>query len=128
MSANRASRRQPPSSRWTPHVSLLCRRQRSLKTFVGVPEVARAAFPGQLLQHGIYGVIRHQRYLSVILGTVGFALVVNHLGAYILLVVSLLGLGPLIIVEERELASRFGPTFAAYRARVPALLPRFRRT
>ena len=36
-------------------VSLLCRRRLSLKIFAGVPEVSRAAFPGQLLQEGIYG-------------------------------------------------------------------------
>jgi protein-S-isoprenylcysteine O-methyltransferase Ste14 len=109
-------------------VSLLCRTQLSMKTFAGVPEVSRAAFPGQLLQDGIYGVIRHPRYLSVILGTVGLALIVNYLGAYIVVVVSLIGLWPLIILEERELISRFGPAYTAYRSRLPALVPRFRRT
>lgn len=108
-------------------VSLLCRRQLSLKIFAGVPEVSRAAFPGQLLQEGIYGVIRHPRYLSVILGTIGLALIVGYLGAYIVVVVSLIGLWPLIILEERELASRFGPAYTAYRSRLPALMPRFRR-
>lgn len=107
--------------------SLLCRRQLSLKIFAGVPEVSRAAFPGQLLQEGIYGVIRHPRYLSVILGAVGLALIVDYLGAYIVVLVSLLGLWPLIIMEESELASRFGPAYTAYRSRVPALVPRFRR-
>ncbi len=108
-------------------VSLLCRKQLSLKIFAGVPEVSRADFPGQLLQEGIYGVIRHPRYLSVILGTIGLALIVDYLGAYIVVVVSLIGLWPLIILEERELASRFGPAYTAYRSRLPALMPRFRR-
>jgi len=108
-------------------VSLLCRRQLSLRIFAGVPEVSRTAFPGQLLQAGIYGVIRHPRYLSVILGTIGMALIVDYLGAYVVVVVSLIGLWPLIILEERELASRFGPAYTAYRSRLPALMPRFRR-
>ncbi len=108
-------------------VSLLCRRRLSLKIFAGVPEVSRAAFPGQLLQEGIYGVIRHPRYLSVILGTIGLALIVDYLGAYVVVVVSLIGLWPLIILEERELASRLGTAYAAYRSRVPALMPRIRK-
>jgi len=107
--------------------SLLCRRRLSLKTFVGVPEVSSAAFPGKLMQDGIYGVIRHPRYLSIVLATVGLALIANYLGVYLLLMVCLLGLWPLIIVEERELVSRFGPAYTAYRSRVPALLPRIRR-
>ena len=109
------------------HRRILCRRQLSLKTFAGVPEVSRAAYPGLLLQEGIYGVIRHPRYLSVILGIIGCALIVDYLGAYIVVVVSLIGLWPLIILEERELARRFGPAYTAYRSRLPALMPRFRR-
>jgi protein-S-isoprenylcysteine O-methyltransferase Ste14 len=108
-------------------ISLLCRTQLSLKTFVGVPEVSSAATPGNLMQSGIYGLIRHPRYLSIILATIGIALIANYLGVYVLLVVCLLGLWPLIIVEERELLSRFGPAYTAYRSRVPALLPRIRR-
>ncbi len=87
--------------------------------------MSRAAFPGQLLQEGIYGVIRHPRYLSVILGTIGMALIVDYLGAYIVVLVSLVGLWLVIILEERELASRFGSAYAAYRSRVPALMPHF---
>ncbi len=109
-------------------LSVRCRRQLSLRTFVGVPEVSLSAFPGELLQDGIYGVIRHPRYASVILGTVGFALIVNYLGGYVVVAVSLLGLWPVIVAEERELAGRFGPAYAQYRDRVPALIPRWRRT
>jgi len=108
-------------------LSLRCRRQLSLKTFAGVPEVSPAAFPGRLLQDGIYGVIRHPRYASVILGTVGFAGIVNYLGGYVVVAVSMAGLWPVIVAEERELAERFGSAYAAYRARVPALIPRIRR-
>jgi len=108
-------------------VSLLCRKQLTLKILVGAPEVSRAAFPGQLLQDGIFGVIRHPRYLSVILGISAWALIVGYFGAYIVAGLSLIGLWPLIVLEERELVSRFGPAYAAYRSRVPALVPRLRR-
>jgi protein-S-isoprenylcysteine O-methyltransferase Ste14 len=107
--------------------SALCRRHLNLKMFAGVPEVSGADYPGRLLQEGIYGVIRHPRYLSVILGTIGLALIVDYLGVYVVVVVSLIGLWPLIVLEERELASRFGQAYTAYRSRLPALVPRFRR-
>jgi protein-S-isoprenylcysteine O-methyltransferase Ste14 len=106
-------------------VSLRCRRQLSLKIFAGVPEVSPAAFPGQLLQEGVYGVVRHPRYLSVVFGTIGMALIVNYLGAFIVVLISVISLWPLIVLEERELANRFGSAYAAYRSRVPALIPRF---
>lgn len=109
-------------------LSMRCRRQLKFKTFAGVPEVSNAKFPGLLLQDGIYGVIRHPRYASVILGTVGFALMVNYLGGYVVVAVSLLGLWPVIVAEERELAERFGSPYLQYRSRVPALIPRWRRT
>lgn len=105
-------------------VSVLCKRQLDARTFAGVPEVSGGAYPGRLLQEGIYGVVRHPRYLSVILGTTGWAMVANHLGAYVVLAACLLGLWPTIVLEERELADRFGAAYAAYRRRVPALIPR----
>jgi len=108
-------------------ITVQCRKHLTFKTFAGVPEVSASAFPGRLLEEGIYGVVRHPRYLSVIVGTIGFALVVNYAGAYVLVAACLLGLWPLIIAEERELAARFGPAYEEYRRRVPALIPRLRR-
>lgn len=109
-------------------LELQCRRQLSLKAFAGVPEVSRAAYPGRLLQDGIYARIRHPRYLGVLLGTTGMALVANHLGVYVVVGVCVAGLWPLIAIEERELLDRFGPAYADYRSRVPALVPRRRST
>ncbi|MEJ2217722.1 MAG: isoprenylcysteine carboxylmethyltransferase family protein [Gemmatimonadota bacterium] len=109
-------------------LSLLCRRQLRLNIFAGLPELSSRAYPGHLLQEGVYGVIRHPRYASVILGTVGFALAVNYTGAYVVEAVSLLLLWPVVVLEERELAARFGPEYEAYRRRTPALLPRWKFT
>lgn len=105
-------------------LTLRVRRQLPFKTFAGVPEVSGTASPGNLLQDGIYRVIRHPRYLSVILGTLGMALIVNHAGTYAVVLASLLAFVPLIHLEERELAARFGTAYTTYRARVPALIPR----
>lgn len=107
-------------------ISLLCRKHLTLKILTGMPEVSPNVFPGQLLQEGIFGVIRHPRYLSVILGTSACAAIAGYSGAYAVGGISLIGLWPVIVLEERELAARFGPAYAAYRSRGPALVPRLR--
>jgi protein-S-isoprenylcysteine O-methyltransferase Ste14 len=107
-------------------LSVLCKRQLRARVFAGVPEVSGRAYPGRLLQQGVYAVIRHPRYASVIIGTTGFALAVNHAGTYVVVGISLLALWPVIVLEERELAARFGSEYEAYRRRTPALLPRWR--
>jgi protein-S-isoprenylcysteine O-methyltransferase Ste14 len=104
----------------------LCRRHLNTTALLGAPELSQDAYPGRLLQDGIYRVIRHPRYLSVIVGTLAFALVANYLGAYLVLVVCLPVLYPVIVLEERELVRRFGRDYEEYRARVPAIVPRWR--
>jgi len=105
-------------------ITVLTRRRLDLGTFVGVPELSKGDSGGVLLQEGIYGVVRHPRYLSVIIGIAGFSMFVNHFGAYVLVFVSFLALWLVAIIEERELSIRFGATYEGYRSRVPALFPR----
>ncbi len=109
-------------------LSMLSKRQLRMRILAGVPELSSRAYPGRLLQDGAYRVIRHPRYASVILGTMGFALAANYAGAYVVVALSLLLLWPVILLEERELSARFGPEYDAYRQRTPALLPRLRRS
>ncbi len=103
-------------------LSVLTKRTLKMSTFAGLPEVARGG-GGKLLEDGVYGVIRHPRYLSVIIGTAGFALFVNFLGAYLAVLASVPVLVLVIYLEERELADRFGQAYLEYRERVPALIP-----
>ncbi len=105
-------------------ISLLTKKHLDLKTFVGVPEMAGGPAGGRVIQEGIYGVIRHPRYASVILGTTGFAMMVNHVGAYLMVLASIPALLLLVALEERELTDRFGAAYRDYRARVPAFIPR----
>lgn len=107
-------------------LSFLTRKHLKLSVFVGLPEVSRRRAPGLLLQDGIYGVIRHPRYASVLLGTFGFAMVVNHVGGYAVVLAADLVLLVLIPLEEQELIGRFGAAYMDYRRRVPALIPRKR--
>jgi protein-S-isoprenylcysteine O-methyltransferase Ste14 len=108
-------------------ISVLTRRDLALRTFVGMPEILGDDSPGTLLRNGMYGRVRHPRYLSVILGTVGFAMFVNYLGPYLMVLGSIFALIFLINAEDRELSQRFGSEYDRYRSRVPGLIPRFRR-
>jgi len=109
-------------------ITVLTRRQLNLGTFVGLPEVSKGDSGGVLLQEGVYGVVRHPRYLSVIIGTAGFSMFVNHFGAYVMVFGSFLVLWLVAIMEERELSIRFGATYEGYRSRVPAFFPRISRS
>jgi len=95
----------------------------SITTLIGVPELSRRE--GKLLREGIYGVVRHPRYLSAGLGVIGNALVINYLGLYLLLLV-VFPLGFVLLkFEERELVERFGDAYRQYQRDVPQLIPRW---
>ena len=102
----------------------LARRQLSIATFVGVPELQPSGKGGRLLQEGIYGRVRHPRYLAVMLGTVAMAPFTNYLAAYVLAAIAFPWLYLIIVLEERELLDRFGDEYRSYRQRVPRLIPR----
>jgi protein-S-isoprenylcysteine O-methyltransferase Ste14 len=103
------------------------RQQLTLGTLLGLPELAPDSHPRVLLTAGIYARIRHPRYLEVLLGFAGFALVSNYLAAYGATAFLALGILVLIPIEERELADEFGAAYEEVRRRVPALVPRFRK-
>lgn len=124
------------------------RKQLDFKTLAGVPELRPATHAGasgperdvpdtpesgdvphadaapRILDTGMYGRMRHPRYVSVFVGTLGWSLMANYLATYLVT----LSLIPMILVlvwmEERELVERFGDAYRAYQARVPALIPR----
>ena len=76
----------------------------------------------QLVQSGIYGLIRHPLYTAVMCGSVGWALVWRSWPA----LVAALALGPFFNAkarrEERWLRQRF-PAYARYEERVKRFLP-----
>jgi len=108
-------------------INALSFRNLTVRTFTGVPELSQGLSRGILLQEGAYGVVRHPRYASVLLGIAGYSLFVNYLGVYLVVLATIPGIFFLIILEERELRERFGPAYDRYRRRVPALFPRTER-
>lgn len=92
-------------------------------TLIGIPELRGDAADERLLTTGIYGRIRHPRYVGAMLGYVASAFLANYLFLYAALPVFLLLLHSVVLLEERELLDRFGKRYAAYMERVPRYLP-----
>ncbi len=107
-------------------IEFACRKHLKFKTLVGAPELARDGRGGKLLSEGIYGRVRHPRYVGVMFGISGFAMFANYLAPYILLPLSVVSLYIITVLEERELRARFGDEYVKYSARVPRFFPRGR--
>ncbi len=106
-------------------IALERRKQLTFSILAGLPQLDPAR-KGPLLTEGIYAVIRHPRYVEVALGTVGYALLANYSGTYILAALTLPALHGIVLLEERELEDRFGDEYRAYRERVPRYIPKRR--
>ncbi len=111
-----------------------CRKLLKLRTLVGVPELKNEQSSEQLISQGIYQLVRHPRYLTIIVGMTGISSIINYLGIYILTLLMIPGLYLIALFEEHELLVRFGDAYRQYRASVPRLFPtrasfeNFRRT
>jgi protein-S-isoprenylcysteine O-methyltransferase Ste14 len=102
------------------------RRQLPFKILSGVPELSPEQHGIGLLTEGIYGRIRHPRYVEFTLALAGWALFANYLGLYLITALAAAALYLIVLLEERELSERFGPAYADYSARVPRFIPRRR--
>jgi protein-S-isoprenylcysteine O-methyltransferase Ste14 len=104
-------------------IEIRCRRALKFTTLVGVPELRGGGEAGELLTGGIYGRVRHPRYVSVMFGYAAVALFVNYTGLYVMGPLIVVSLYVVSVLEDRELTARFGGAHEAYRARVPRFIP-----
>lgn len=106
-------------------IEMQCRKQLKFSVLAGSPELSgRGGDRGTVLNEGIYARIRHPRYVSVVLGTVGVAFFVNYGSVWILGALMIPALFGVVLLEERELHDRFGDAYAEYARQVPRFLPR----
>jgi protein-S-isoprenylcysteine O-methyltransferase Ste14 len=90
---------------------------------IGKTELSGA---GEIAQNGIYGRIRHPRYLGSFLALLGACLLAGKPAMWIATGVwSVLTLIA-ISFEQRELRSRFGDSYEEYCRRVPGFIPKIR--
>ena len=103
-------------------VYLLVRVERELggRRLVGHAELTGT---GEMFTGGLYAYVRHPRYTGMFCAAVGAALIAGTPRLWTILAVWWVLALVVIRLEERELAARFGPAYAAYRKRVPAFLP-----
>jgi protein-S-isoprenylcysteine O-methyltransferase Ste14 len=92
----------------------------------GIPELSREQYPGRLLTDGVYGLVRHPRYIEATLWVLAYAFFANYSGAYLTVVLCLPLMYAVVVVEERELGERFGSEYEAYCRQVPRFVPRLR--
>jgi protein-S-isoprenylcysteine O-methyltransferase Ste14 len=107
-------------------MAIALKRKKHLTTriLVGIPEMSADPAASKLLDQGIYGRIRHPRYVEFSLAMIGWSLILAYLGIYLMTAAILPLLHLIVVLEERELRDRFGPAYAEYAARVPRYLPR----
>ncbi|MCP4656718.1 MAG: isoprenylcysteine carboxylmethyltransferase family protein [bacterium] len=97
----------------------------TFKILAGLPQLAPEKHPRKLLTEGIYGRIRHPRYVEAALGFIAWSLLINYLAVYVLVGLSLVSLYVVVLLEERELREHFGDEYVEYCAGVPRFVPRF---
>ena len=100
------------------------RKHLSFAMLSGVPELSEQRYPGKLLTDGIYGRVRHPRYIEVVLVTFSYAFFANYLGMYLIVLLGLPLLYLVVVLEERELRERFGEAYEEYCQQVPRFVPR----
>jgi len=100
------------------------RRYLTFRILSGLPELEGRA--DLLLTEGPYARVRHPRYLEVVIAALAYACFANYVGAYIVAFLTLPLLHVVVVLEERELARRFGASWERYRAAVPRWVPRWR--
>lgn len=103
-------------------------RRLSWNILVGIPELSPPERrKSGLIRDGIYGVIRHPRYLSAGLAVLAQALIINYAGMYVLTVLLVPAGYAMLVFEERELIDRFGEEYRTYQRAVPRFIPRWRK-
>lgn len=98
-------------------------RQAPKSMVFGLAEISEGN-PGQLVTGGIYSRIRHPRFVAMALAVFAMAILTNALAVYVLAVVYVPMIFLIALLEDRELAARFGPLYDEYVKEVPRFLPR----
>jgi protein-S-isoprenylcysteine O-methyltransferase Ste14 len=82
---------------------------------------------GELQLRGIYGRMRHPRYVGSLLAIIGACLLAGTRVTWIVAAVWTALMLASILLEEREMRGRFGVEYEDYCRRVPRFVPRRRR-
>jgi protein-S-isoprenylcysteine O-methyltransferase Ste14 len=81
-----------------------------------------------VVRSGVYGRVRHPRYLLYMLMILSMAFLTGAVAIFLLAILNILLYQILAPLEERELLDQYGPQYEAYRQSVPRFVPHFGRT
>ena len=95
-----------------------------IKQLTGVPELDATHGEQLLVTSGIRAHVRHPVYLAHLCEMLAWSVGTGLAACYALTAFAIVTGAWMIRAEDAELERRFGETFRAYRAAVPALLPR----
>jgi len=90
----------------------------------GLPEVRESSGPHPLAATGIRAHVRHPIYLGHLLEMLGWSLGSGLLVCCGLAVFAVITGAWMVVMEDRELKSRFGEGYQHYKDNVPAIFPR----
>jgi protein-S-isoprenylcysteine O-methyltransferase Ste14 len=96
----------------------------SLKQLGGMPELSAAHSGHRLVTTGIRARVRHPIYLAHLCEMLAWSMGTGLAVCFALMALAVITGAVMIRAEDAELEERFGEEYRAYRATVPALLPR----
>lgn len=80
--------------------------------------------PPQVINKGVFGLVRHPIYLGALLLYVGFILTTLSIISFVLLIFIFLFYNYISSYEEKNLEKKFGKEYSEYLKRVPKWIPR----
>jgi protein-S-isoprenylcysteine O-methyltransferase Ste14 len=98
-------------------------RELSFMRVIGLHELEPDRHPKLLVNFGVHRVVRHPMYLGHVCTMLGFTLGAASMACYGLFAFALLTGSIMIVLEERELHTRFGRAWEEYCAQTPAIIP-----
>ena len=104
------------------------RRTFGWKRLIGSAELNPEHTLRGVVRTGVYGRIRHPRYLLYMLMILSMAFLTGAQPIFLLAFLNILMYQVLAPLEERELLDQYGPQYEDYRRSVPRFLPRLMRT
>ncbi len=110
------------------YISYHIKKSVSVSMLAGFPEVAPQQYKCKLITDGIYGRIRHPRYVEGTLTLVAWSLILNYPAIYALMGIFIVLMPIMVWLEERELLQRFRDEYREYSKKVPRFVPRLKNT
>jgi protein-S-isoprenylcysteine O-methyltransferase Ste14 len=103
-------------------IARLRRRQLPSRVLTGIPELS-SKDRGRLVTEGLYARLRNPRYVELLAFLLAYVACANYAGIWGMYALCFPAIHGVVLLEERELAERFGAEYLEYCRRVPRYVP-----